>query len=287
MTDANQEYSLGGFGARLKAAREAMNLSQKDAALRLHLSPTILEILETENFQHAPPVTFIRGYFRSYARLLNFNEEDINAALTQSGLETQPTTLVVTPMQAESMQMSDRHVQRISTVVIIGLFIFTGIWWAFHSSGNNSTQTRPVTVVSQQPVQTAPSNATVATTSVAPTTAPIQTAAPIVQAQPIAPTTAAPVTAATQPTTSPAQTAQTPAPVAATNTDATQTTPAVAAGTTPTTVTPGLPAVTPFTAPPADTTVANNEDSHKKHNRHRRQDSTVSGMTMALPEPGL
>src|SRR5579872_1449847 len=119
MTDANQEYSLGGFGARLKAAREAMNLSQKEAAIRLHLNPNILQILESEDFQKAPPATFIRGYLRSYARLLNFNEEDINAALTQSGLESQTRTPIIPHLQVETMQ-SDRHVQWFSTIAVLG-----------------------------------------------------------------------------------------------------------------------------------------------------------------------
>lgn len=305
MTDARQEYASGGFGARLKAAREAMHLTQKEAATRLHLSPSIIDILESDNFEKAPPATFLRGYLRSYARLLNFNEEAIQAALTQAGLETPaPRTPVVPLLRGETMPMSDRHVQRISTYVIVGLFVFTGIWWGFHSSSLNNTKTlvrstRPSPATPQQPVAPAITTTTNTPQPTAPAvvtqTAPAQ---PIV-AQSSAP---APKPAAATPTSAPLQapvtTATAPAnPVATPPVQNAATTP----GTTPLMATQpitntGIPPVAPPVIPPyaavppveAPQAVARADtETPKKRNRHHKQDSNVSGFAMALPEPGL
>jgi len=306
MTDANQEYSLGGFGARLKAARESMNLSQKEAATRLHLNPNIVQILESENFQKAPPATFMRGYLRSYARLLNFNEEDITAALMQSGLEAQTRTPVVPILPGESMQMTDQYVQWISTTAIIGLFVFVGIWWGFHSASNKNTlvhSTAPLTIAPQpaptktvqtQPVQPQPMQAQpVPTTAVV---TPTQPPAPVVATPPTTVTTANPAqtqTTQTPPTAPPAIVAQPTTPPSPVNPPS-----AVANTNPPATTGPvtGSPAVTAngllppipgtaITPVPANSAVAS--DTPKKRNRHHKQDSNVSGFAMALPEPGL
>src|SRR5688500_8153862 len=94
MTEDNQQYSLGGIGARLRIAREALHFSQKDVAMRLHLSPHIIQIIESEDLRQAPPATFMRGYLRSYAKLLNVDDVEITQALTFSGLDLPPKSPV-------------------------------------------------------------------------------------------------------------------------------------------------------------------------------------------------
>jgi len=277
MTDARQEYSLGGFGARLKAAREKLHLSQKEAATRLHLNPSIVEILESEHFEKAPPATFLRGYLRSYARLLKFSEDEIKTVLTQSGLETPTTTPVMPVLRVETMQMTDRHVQRISTGVIIGLFVFVGVWWGFHSSSiNTNTLARSAQQVPAQPkvIQPAVQQPQPVTATVAPAT--LAPAQPIAQSVP------------TQPAVSPSSVQ--PNPVAT----QTATAPPALAGTRPVTNSdlPAFPAADPFATTiiplrPGATIASTNDETPKKHTRHHKQDSRVSGFAMALPEPGL
>src|SRR5690349_2418493 len=81
------------FGKRLKHARESLKLSEKEVATRLHLSPKMIPIMENETFEQGPPATFMRGYLRSYARLLQLTDEEINAALND--LETFIPTSVI------------------------------------------------------------------------------------------------------------------------------------------------------------------------------------------------
>ncbi len=260
MTDVNQGYSLGGFGARLKAAREALNLSQKDAAVRLHLNANILQILESEDFQKAPPITFVRGYLRSYARLLNFSEQDINDVLTSSGLETHTSSLVPPTLRIETVPAGDRYVQWISTAVVLGLFVFVGIWWGLHSTpSNNNRLGRTPTPLPPKPAQV-----------VAPLPAPTP-----VPAQPVSPPAATPLVTAPP----------VPAPVVSNQ-------PEPAAPATPITSAP--PAMTPIpgtdpldTITPPSTTPVIKNDTDQPKKRHHKQSGDVSGVTMALPEPGL
>jgi len=283
----NQNYSLGGFGERLKVAREALNLSQKDAAVRLHLNSDVLQMLETENFEKAPPTTFLRGYLRSYARLLNFTEEDINAVITQAGLESQTSNLVVPILPTETMQMGDRYVQWISTTVVLGLFIFVGIWWGLHSSsGTNSSNT-----VARAPApQASPTVTTPVQTANTATNPPAAAPAPAVT-QPVTPTVAqqppaAPIPPTPANTNTMATTQQPTAPTAMPSANpATPPVPPVAATALPTN-TPGAPLMTPIDPALQANTTAANEETPKKHHHHR-QDNNVSGFAMALPEPGL
>src|SRR5579872_1499045 len=77
-----------GFGAYLKTARETMRLTVKEAAARLHLPPNTIEIMESENYLQGPPTIFLRGYLRSYARLLNISDSEVNKAIAQLELNT-------------------------------------------------------------------------------------------------------------------------------------------------------------------------------------------------------
>ncbi|WP_297528265.1 RodZ domain-containing protein [Thiohalobacter sp.] len=64
-------------GARLRAAREAGGLSIADVAARLHLDLKIVEALEAGDDSRLPAAIFVRGYLRSYARLVGVSEAEV------------------------------------------------------------------------------------------------------------------------------------------------------------------------------------------------------------------
>ena len=65
--------AIGGVGARLRAARAARDLSINDVAQALKLGPRQVEALERGDWQGLPGQTFIRGFIRNYARLLQID----------------------------------------------------------------------------------------------------------------------------------------------------------------------------------------------------------------------
>ena len=64
---------LPGVGARLRLAREMRQMTVDDVALALKLGPRQVEALEHGNWQGLPGQTFIRGFVRNYARLLQID----------------------------------------------------------------------------------------------------------------------------------------------------------------------------------------------------------------------
>jgi cytoskeleton protein RodZ len=79
------EQALGatksGVGATLREARENMGMSVEEVAIRLKFAPRQITALEEENFERLPELTFVRGFVRSYARLLQIAEAPLLEAL--------------------------------------------------------------------------------------------------------------------------------------------------------------------------------------------------------------
>ena len=68
-------------GMTLRVAREGLGLSVHDIANRIKFAPRQVESLEANDFEHLPQATFLRGFVRSYARVLQLDEEMLIAAL--------------------------------------------------------------------------------------------------------------------------------------------------------------------------------------------------------------
>jgi|GEM_PF-6350151 len=190
-----------GIGARLKATRETLRLSEKEAAARLNLSTKLITIMETENFTAGPPATFMRGYLRSYGRLLNFNENEINIAIGQVNLVLPSTLTTTQPTQKQETPKLDRYLSWSGYLVIALLFGLVVIWWAAHPRFNEiemaSKQTTEATPDSQVTTTTITTLAQQAqplspqTTLSAPPIKPITETAQALPGQPEAPLTIA------------------------------------------------------------------------------------------------
>lgn len=128
-----QTAKSNGLGLRLRAAREALQLSEKEAGARLHLSPKYIAIMENEDFENGLPATFIRGYLRSYARLLNLSEYEINIAIEQLGITSPQQTPIAPILHAQPVNRSDRYVRWITYLVLLILVGLVALWWHSHS----------------------------------------------------------------------------------------------------------------------------------------------------------
>lgn len=77
-------------GASLSAARNEIGLSVADVARSLRLSVRQIEAIEADDFDRLPGKTFLRGFVRNYAKLLNIDPEPLLEACQQTA--TQPRT---------------------------------------------------------------------------------------------------------------------------------------------------------------------------------------------------
>lgn len=74
-------------GQLLARGREAQGLSRKAAADALNLPLRTLEGLEADDYENLPPLTFVKGYLRAYAQLLELDPERLRDALQRMNLE--------------------------------------------------------------------------------------------------------------------------------------------------------------------------------------------------------
>ena len=88
-------------GARLRRAREDAGLTVDDMAKRLRLSIRQIHALEADEEAALPPATFVRGFVRNYARVLNLDPADFLppfvAPDTTSDISHQPSVTVPRP----------------------------------------------------------------------------------------------------------------------------------------------------------------------------------------------
>ncbi len=70
-----------GAGARLKRERESQGLSMFEAARALRLSEKQVAALEADDYSKLPGRTFVRGFIRNYARLVQLDPEPLMAHL--------------------------------------------------------------------------------------------------------------------------------------------------------------------------------------------------------------
>lgn len=70
----SREGGFGSVGAELAAARETRQLSVETVAADLNLRPEIVYAIEAGDEARLPATAFVRGYIKSYARLLGLDE---------------------------------------------------------------------------------------------------------------------------------------------------------------------------------------------------------------------
>jgi cytoskeleton protein RodZ len=305
-----------GLGARLKNAREAMSLTAKDAAGHLHLSVNIINIIENEQFADGPPPTFMRGYLRSYARLLNIPEHEIGKTLQELEI-TMPMHSTSLPIfQTRSKNSGDRYVYWITYLVVFTMVVLVALWW--HSqqrSLNNDIQTKTIstTITPVEPevkasVETPQStnNTSVTTQPSTDTTAtlPVNGTISNVESTPVPAESATESVTATIPThsatiTPNAMTSSTDTSLATPNTvDATPTPSTTSEAETPPPQVDTPPIISNATSgigltesqiPPISALPTTSSKPAQKHKRPIRRQGSLPGMpsvNMTLPEPG-
>lgn len=86
-------------GKALAEARQKIGLSVADAARQLRLSPRQIEALEADDFTRLPGKTFLRGFVRNYARLLQIDPEPLLTGVLEATPQMQ--SIVVPSSQVE------------------------------------------------------------------------------------------------------------------------------------------------------------------------------------------
>ncbi|MBW1215260.1 cytoskeleton protein RodZ [Pantoea allii] len=130
-TEATQENSaVHSTGTRLRLAREQMGLTQQHVAERLCLKLSTVREIEEDRLPANLASTFLRGYIRSYARLVHIPEEEL---LPMMEKQTPVRATKIEPMQSFSLgkrrKKRDGWLMIFTWLVIFVVVGLTGAWW--------------------------------------------------------------------------------------------------------------------------------------------------------------
>lgn len=135
------------FGTRLKSAREAMGLERRDVASQLRLNEKIIMMMEKDRYPVDLPVTFIRGYLRSYAKFLQIPEYEIKKGIEPIKPKSPTPEINFTPApSAGVITTSNYFVQFVTYLILFTLAGLVAIWWYTH---HGQSGTAPAAAVSQ------------------------------------------------------------------------------------------------------------------------------------------
>lgn len=105
-------------GEKLRQAREALGLQVGDIAQTLKLGSRQVEALESGDWQHLPGQTFIRGFVRNYARLVQVDSAPLMLQL-DTVLEKPADNLAIQNSRPASMPQSGGTASRRDRVVVL------------------------------------------------------------------------------------------------------------------------------------------------------------------------
>ena len=86
----NAEVQPISVGTVLREARERQGLSIDEVVSRIKFAPRQIAALEADDFAQLPEIAFVRGFVRSYARLLQLDAAPLLAALPHAPAQTVP-----------------------------------------------------------------------------------------------------------------------------------------------------------------------------------------------------
>ncbi|BET97388.1 cytoskeleton protein RodZ [Xenorhabdus taiwanensis] len=117
-------------GQILRQAREKHELSQQTVADRLCLKLSTVRDIEEDNIPSNISPTFLRGYIRAYAKLVQVPESEILSTLDK---QIPSKAIKTAPMQSFSAgkkrKKRDGWLMKITWAVIIVLLGMTFLWW--------------------------------------------------------------------------------------------------------------------------------------------------------------
>lgn len=97
------------LGITLREARERLGLSVADVADQIKFAPRQIEALEAEDFQHLPEMAFVRGFVRSYARILQLDAQALLAVLPEINVVPMPIMPTAIGMPFPDARLSQRQ----------------------------------------------------------------------------------------------------------------------------------------------------------------------------------
>ena len=124
----NPEYPAIDIGGQLRKAREAASLSVDDIASDLRIHVNYIEALEKNNFEILNGPTYVKGYIRNYARLLEIDADPLIKAYQSSVGEEQVQVWNGSTQPQFKRSTHRKGMLTGSVIVALALLVLFGIW---------------------------------------------------------------------------------------------------------------------------------------------------------------
>tara|TARA_R110002126_G_scaffold16527_10_gene65989 strand:+ start:2245 stop:3105 length:861 start_codon:yes stop_codon:yes gene_type:complete len=127
---SNSEPQLPTPGQLLREAREQRKLTVADVALQLNLRVNLVTQIETDQLDSSLLDTFVRGYLRSYARLVKLPEQQVMLAFEQQrGSPAGPAKPMRTFSNRAELQATENRFMWLTYAIGFILVLMLVLWW--------------------------------------------------------------------------------------------------------------------------------------------------------------
>jgi len=139
------------LGRMLREARERLGLSVADVADQIKFAHRQIEALEADDFRHLPEMPFVRGFVRSYARILHLDAQMLLAVLPQTetvSTQLEPASVEVPFPVAHSVQR--QNMVLLGAALLLAVLVVAFAVWHF-TTPQTTAVVAPETQVSLHP----------------------------------------------------------------------------------------------------------------------------------------
>jgi cytoskeleton protein RodZ len=197
---SNESSSVASLevGKALREARERLGLSVNDVADRIKFAPKQIEWLEADDYARLPEAAFVRGFVRSYARLLELDSTNLINGLPSSYVKKSSVQEIKSVNVPMPTMLSARRYNIILLAAGLLIAVLVAVFERMHDRVPEQAESSVKTVVQQidlpvssgelsatpQEAQSAVVVAAQQTPRVDPVTIPLGTTAPVIRTIP-------------------------------------------------------------------------------------------------------
>lgn len=161
------------LGRALRTARENLGLSIAEVADQIKFAARQIEALEADDFQHLPEMTFVRGFVRSYAKILHLDARALLVLLPQPNPVPQQLVTASVEVPFPTAQTAQRvNLVWLGAALLLAVLIVAFVVWQYTRPVGQSEAVKvetPLALPAEvQPVGVEPSVASVPAAPVAP-----------------------------------------------------------------------------------------------------------------------
>jgi len=135
--ESSEPQSVHSLGQQLRTAREALGLNIEDVSRQLCLSPRQVTALESDAFDALPSPTFVRGFIRNYAKLLQLDADTLLSLYRGKAPELGSSASISLHSEGIPIQTGNRSAWLPYLIASI-LVVLAGVGWWFYMDWRES-----------------------------------------------------------------------------------------------------------------------------------------------------